>query len=79
MPVFLCEPLSFLQRIGENAQYSPMLTKTAETTDPCKRMEQMTAYAVSICSSIERISKPFNPILGETYEVVRLDILFKPL
>jgi hypothetical protein len=31
------------------------------------------AFAVSsISSNIDRLSKPFNPLLGETYEFVRL-------
>lgn len=72
MPVFLCEPLTFLQRISENAQYSYMLNKALEyADDPCKRIECIAAFAASPCSSIERLSKPFNPMLGETYELVR--------
>ena len=71
MPVFVCEPISFLQRIGEQSQYLPMLTKVCETPDACKRMEIMTAYAITVCSSIERVTKPFNPLLGETYDLVR--------
>lgn len=72
MPVFLCEPLSFLERLSENAQYSYLIDKALQySDDPFKRMECIAAFAASPCSSIERLSKPFNPILGETYELVR--------
>ncbi|KXJ05174.1 Oxysterol-binding protein-related protein 1, partial [Exaiptasia diaphana] len=36
------------------------------------------AFAVSATSSnLERVGKPFNPLLGETYELVREDLGFK--
>ena len=75
MPAAWCEPLSFLQRITENVFYSDLLNKASDpilSADPCKRMEYIAAYAVSsISSNIERLSKPFNPLLGETYELIR--------
>ncbi len=75
MPAAWCEPLSFLQRITENVFYSDLLNKASDpvlSMDPCKRMEYIAAYAVSsISSNIERLSKPFNPLLGETYELIR--------
>ncbi|XP_066269069.1 oxysterol-binding protein-related protein 1-like isoform X3 [Branchiostoma lanceolatum] len=38
----------------------------------------VTAFAVSACSSNEhRLSKPFNPLLGETYELDRPDLRFR--
>jgi oxysterol-binding protein-related protein 1/2 len=78
MPAALCEPLSFLQRISENVYYSDLLHKAAHATNPCKRMEYVAAYAVTnISSNIDRLSKPFNPLLGETYELVRDDLGFR--
>lgn len=72
MPVFLCEPLSYLQRVAEAHQYCSMLTKVYELSDACKRMELVAAWAISLGSnSLRRFLKPFNPILGETYECVR--------
>lgn len=81
MPAALCEPLSFLQRITENVYYSDLLNKAADlkvSPDPCKRLEYIAAFAVSsISNNIDRLSKPFNPLLGETYELVREDLGFK--
>ncbi len=75
MPASWCEPLSFLQRITENVYYSELLNKASDpnvATNPCKRMEYIAAFAVSnISSNIDRLSKPFNPLLGETYELIR--------
>lgn len=72
MPVFLCEPLTFLQRLSEHCQYSYLIDKALQyPDDPFKRMECIAAFAITPCSSIERYSKPFNPILGETYELIR--------
>lgn len=83
MPAAWCEPLSFLQRITENVYYSDLLCKANDpilSADPCKRMEYVAAYAVTgISSNIDRLSKPFNPLLGETYELVREDLGFKIL
>ncbi len=36
--------------------------------------QYVAAFAVSsIAGNIDRLSKPFNPLLGETYEFVRLE------
>ena len=78
MPASLCEPLSFLQRFSENVFYSYLIEKAASCADPCKRMEYVTAFVVTtISSNINRLSKPFNPILGETYECLREDLGFR--
>lgn len=76
MPVWLCEPLSLLQRTKESAQYGFLVDKAYDELDQTKRMEYITAYALSPCSSLERLSKPFNPLLGETYEIVRCEFEF---
>lgn len=81
MPAALCEPLSFLQRITENVYYGDLLNKAADLSvcpDPCKRLEYISAFAVSsISNNIDRLSKPFNPLLGETFELTREDLGFK--
>nr|XP_018900171.1 PREDICTED: oxysterol-binding protein-related protein 2 [Bemisia tabaci] len=72
MPVIFNEPLSFLQRMVEYMEYSNLLVKAAQETDPLIRMQYMSAFAVSALSSNwERPGKPFNPLLGETYELQR--------
>uniref|UniRef100_A0A8C6PPN0 Oxysterol-binding protein n=1 Tax=Nothobranchius furzeri TaxID=105023 RepID=A0A8C6PPN0_NOTFU len=75
MPVELNEPLNTLQRMCEELEYSELLDKAAETEDPFERMVLVAAFAVSGYSSTyyRAGSKPFNPLLGESYECIRED------
>ncbi|XP_010005877.1 PREDICTED: oxysterol-binding protein-related protein 3 isoform X4 [Chaetura pelagica] len=75
MPVELNEPLNTLQRLCEELEYSELLDKAAHTPNPFERMVYIAAFAVSAyASSYYRAgSKPFNPVLGETYECIRED------
>eukprot|EP00058_Branchiostoma_floridae_P002494 XP_002587982.1 hypothetical protein BRAFLDRAFT_88961 [Branchiostoma floridae] len=78
MPVVFNEPLSFLQRLCEYMDYSYLLDKASASEDSLVRLQYVTAFAVSACSSNEhRLSKPFNPLLGETYELDRPDLGFR--
>ncbi|KAJ5624665.1 hypothetical protein N7510_000974 [Penicillium lagena] len=81
MPVSANEPLSLLQRAAEILEYSTLLDKASQATDAVERLLYVTAFAVSSLSSNrirERaIRKPFNPMLGETYELVREDLGFR--
>ena len=77
MPVSANEPTSLLQRAAENLEYSELLDQAATCTGPAQRMLYVVAFAISPFSNArvkERsIRKPFNPMLGETYELVRED------
>lgn len=79
MPVTLNEPLSVLQRLCEELEYSELLDKAAETSTAVERMTLVTAFVVSAYgSSTARAGyKPFNPLLGETFECVRDDKGFR--
>ena len=79
MPVTLNEPLSTLQRLCEELEYSDLLDKAAAATSPLDRMVWVAAFAISAYGSTNaRAShKPFNPLLGETYECVREDKGFR--
>lgn len=68
-----------MQRLCEELEYAELLDKAAETEDPYERMVYVAAFAVSSYgSSYYRAgSKPFNPLLGETYECVREDKGFR--
>ncbi|XP_018091434.1 oxysterol-binding protein-related protein 6 isoform X1 [Xenopus laevis] len=79
MPVELNEPLNTLQHLCEELEYSELLDKAAETDDPHERMALVAAFAVSgYASTYYRAgSKPFNPVLGETYECIREDKGFR--
>ncbi|XP_062848450.1 oxysterol-binding protein-related protein 3 isoform X2 [Trichomycterus rosablanca] len=75
MPVQLNEPLNTLQRLCEELEYSELLDRAANTQDPFERMVYIATFAVSgYASSYYRAGgKPFNPVLGETYECERPD------
>ncbi|KAJ5692123.1 hypothetical protein N7462_001546 [Penicillium macrosclerotiorum] len=81
MPVSANEPLSLLQRAAEILEYSSLLDKAAQSSDAVERLMYITSFALSSLSSNrvrERsIRKPFNPMLGETYELVREDYGFR--
>ncbi|PAV62816.1 hypothetical protein WR25_04625 [Diploscapter pachys] len=75
MPVNFSEPLSVLQRITEDLEYAHLL-ETASDKNPFVQMCYVAAYAVSNYSTTgNRKNKPFNPLLGETYECDRSDDL----
>ncbi|KAM8755591.1 oxysterol-binding protein-related protein 2-like isoform 1-T3 [Acanthopagrus schlegelii] len=72
MPIVLNEPLSFLQRISEYMEHTYLINKACSLSDSIERMQAVAAFAVSaVASQWDRTGKPFNPLLGETYELVR--------
>ncbi|XP_075069535.1 oxysterol-binding protein-related protein 1 isoform X2 [Mixophyes fleayi] len=78
MPVIFNEPLSFLQRLSEYMEHTYLIHKANLCSDPVERMQCVAAFAVSaVASQWERTGKPFNPLLGETYELVRDDLGFR--
>ncbi|XP_076009128.1 oxysterol-binding protein-related protein 1 isoform X2 [Genypterus blacodes] len=77
MPVIFNEPLSFLQRLTEYMEHTYLIHQANAATDSIERMKCVAAFAVSaVASQWERTGKPFNPLLGETYELVREDLGF---
>ncbi|XP_051574127.1 oxysterol-binding protein-related protein 3 isoform X4 [Myxocyprinus asiaticus] len=79
MPVQLNEPLNTLQRLCEELEYSELLDRAAHTQDPFERMVYIATFAVSgyAASYYRAGGKPFNPVLGETYECDRPDKGFR--
>lgn len=74
LPVSFNEPTSLLQRVAEDMEYTDLLDTAAERLDSTERMVYVAAFAASeYASTIGRVAKPFNPLLGETYEYVRPD------
>ncbi|XP_030545173.1 oxysterol-binding protein-related protein 1C-like isoform X2 [Rhodamnia argentea] len=72
LPVYFNEPLSSLQKCCEDMEYSYLIDRANEwgkKGNSLMRILNVAAFAVSGYSSTEgRICKPFNPLLGETYE-----------
>uniref|UniRef100_A0A2K6ESC2 Oxysterol-binding protein n=1 Tax=Propithecus coquereli TaxID=379532 RepID=A0A2K6ESC2_PROCO len=74
MPVNFNEPLSMLQRLTEDLEYHQLLDKAVHCTSSVEQMCLVAAFSVSSYSTtVYRIAKPFNPMLGETFELDRLD------
>lgn len=76
MPVNFSEPLSMLQRLTEDYEYADILDAAAKCDDACEQLAYVAAFTVSSYSTTSnRTGKPFNPLLGETYECDRTDDL----
>ncbi|GLU06124.1 hypothetical protein SLE2022_231820 [Rubroshorea leprosula] len=72
LPVYFNEPLSSLQKCFEDLEYSYLVDHASEwgkQGNDLMRILNVAAFAVSGYASTEgRQCKPFNPLLGETYE-----------
>ncbi|KAM3687041.1 hypothetical protein ACB098_10G047800 [Castanea mollissima] len=72
LPVYFNEPISSLQKCCEDLEYSFLLDQAYEygkAGNSLRRILNVAAFAVSGYASSEgRHCKPFNPLLGETYE-----------
>uniref|UniRef100_A0A4W6DYN7 Oxysterol-binding protein n=1 Tax=Lates calcarifer TaxID=8187 RepID=A0A4W6DYN7_LATCA len=79
MPAALNEPVNLLQRLCEELEYSELLDTANNTQDPYQRMVYIAAFAISGYSTatFRNRYKPFNPVLGETYECIREDRGFR--
>ncbi|XP_073994290.1 oxysterol binding protein isoform X1 [Rhodnius prolixus] len=74
MPVNFSEPLSMLQRLAEDYEYSDILDYAATLTDTQEQLAHVAAFTISSYSTTSnRTGKPFNPLLGETFECDRRD------
>jgi len=58
-----------IQKVAEIMEYEDTLVKANQEPDSKKRLMLVTSFGVAqyTCSA-RRTCKPFNPILGETYE-----------
>ncbi|KAG8932424.1 hypothetical protein FRC02_001160 [Tulasnella sp. 418] len=76
-PVSFNEPISILQRLAEDVEYVDLLNQAAATSDPVERICLVAAFAVSgyACTLYRASRKPFNPMLGETFEDIRMNFV----
>ncbi|KAK9846057.1 hypothetical protein WJX84_008575 [Apatococcus fuscideae] len=73
LPVYFNEPLSALQRTAEDLEYSELCDQASLLPKGSwERLIRVATFAVSgySASAPHRTSKPFNPLLGETYEFI---------
>jgi hypothetical protein len=78
LPVFINEPMTVLQKSAEMMCMSDdFYTKAIWETDPLLRMVYVaTSNIASFCMIQGRTAKPFNPLLGETFELVTSSFRF---
>jgi hypothetical protein len=68
-PIEIFEPRSELERNAACLGFAPyFLDKAAELTDPVEQMKYAVAFVVARLHFMIEQRKPFNPILGETYQ-----------
>lgn len=61
-----------LQRLSEDLEYHELLDKAAKCHSSLEQMCYVAAFSVSSYSTtVHRTGKPFNPLLGETFELDR--------
>ncbi|XP_028083278.1 uncharacterized protein LOC114284536 [Camellia sinensis] len=70
LPVIIFEPMSTLQKMVELMEYSYLMDLADECEDPYMRLVYSSSFFITIYYACRRTWKPFNPILGETYEMV---------
>lgn len=73
IPVYFNEPLSFLQRVCEDVEHSHLLDAAADPSlsGSSRRAALVGAFIIShYNATVDRTSKPFNPLLGETFDYV---------
>ncbi|XP_071789373.1 oxysterol-binding protein 1-like isoform X2 [Asterias amurensis] len=76
VPVNFNEPLSMIQRLVEDLEYADILHTAAECKTTVEEMCYVAGFTIgAYASTAVRNTKPFNPLLGETYEFDRSDDL----
>lgn len=74
LPIRIFEPRTLLERVVDGWNYAPtLLKKAALSSDPLERMKHVIAFVVGGLHFCVGQLKPFNPILGETYEATYAD------
>ncbi|XP_078087550.1 oxysterol-binding protein 1-like [Mustelus asterias] len=68
------EPLSMLQRLTEDLEYHELLDRASKCENALEQLCYVAAFTVSSYSTtVYRTGKPFNPLLGETFELDRME------
>lgn len=84
MPVDMNEPVTILQKYAEIFEYADLIDNALQGNypeDSCELILRIAAFAVTYLSGarhkVRSTRKPFNPLLGETFELVREDMGFR--
>lgn len=86
MPVDMNEPVTILQKYAELLEYCDLIENALKGNDEESSGEKIlriaafaTSYLSSMRNKVRSSRKPFNPLLGETFELVREDKGFRLL
>lgn len=78
LPIHYNEPLSMLQKLCERFQYGYLLNNASKHSNKNFQIAYIAGFILGEVSlNINRILKPFNPILGETYEFYDNDLKYR--
>jgi hypothetical protein len=70
VPVYFNDTTNILQKCATSFEYCDLLDKAMEESDSIRRLAFVSAYVITNLTCIERnVTKPFNPLLGETFEL----------
>jgi hypothetical protein len=70
VPVYFNSPLSILQQCSELMEYENLIHIANDESDSLKRLLLIATFATAQYKCTDkRLSKPFNPVLGETFEL----------
>ena len=71
LPVFINEPCSMLMKGAEFGFYGHLIEEASKLADPADRMVKVSTALIAVFNQVHsRVNKPFNSLLGETYELV---------
>ena len=70
VPVYFNDPTNILQKCAASMEYNDLLDEALKQKDPLRRLAYVAVYSTTLLTPVERSStKPFNPLLGETFEL----------
>lgn len=71
LPITIFEPKSTLQRITDYFSFAPQfLTRASKEIDPIERLKLTITFSIAGLYTASKQLKPFNPLLGETFQGV---------
>lgn len=69
LPVWIMQPFTILQNCAEIMEYTDIIDKAVAVEDEYERFAWVVGFFMGPFGTVERTWKPFNPILGETFEL----------
>ena len=71
LPIQVFGDDTILQRLSRGYCYAPILMQKANNvTNPAQRLALCAAFSLTFSLAYAQMTKPFNPILGETYQAM---------